>query len=95
MKHILIFVMIMCIALFVGAQEVTEEPVSIPIPEPVQVTSRMNVTLIDEVGNQKIELENAVVQIMGELHICEDSFTYSNTFTDGDMYEMIIWIKRR
>lgn len=94
MKYILVFIVIICLALFVGAQEVVEEPV-IPEPEPVQIVTRLNVTLIDDIGGHKIELENAIVQIIGELHIAGDAITYSDTFTDGDMYEMIIWIKRR
>jgi len=92
MKHILIFVMIMCMVLLVGAQEPVKELV---VPEPVQVVSRLNVTLIDDIGGQKLELENAIVQVIGELHIAGDSITYSDLFTSGDMYEVLIWIKRR
>ncbi|GAH51051.1 unnamed protein product, partial [marine sediment metagenome] len=33
------------------------------------------------------------VQVIGELHIVEDSFNYSNTFIEGDRYEMTIWIR--
>ena len=95
MKYILIFVMIICIALFASAQDTPEVVNIVPEPVPEQIFTQLTLTLIDEVSNQRIELENSVVQIMGELRICEDSFTYSNTFTDGNMYEMIIWIKRR
>ena len=102
MKHILVFTVIICMALlFVGAQEgvidtpneINEEvdfPKSMPEPRPV---TRLSITLIDEVSDQVIKLENSVVQILGELHIAEDSFNYSNTFVEGDRYSMTIWIK--
>ena len=92
MKHILIFVMIICMALFVGAQEPAKELV---VPEPVQVVSRLNVTLIDDIGDQTLKLENAVVQLIGELHIAGDTLTYSDLFAEGDTYDITIWIKRR
>lgn len=91
MKHILVFVIIICVALFVGAQEEVAEP----IPEPVPIVSRLNVTLTDDIGGHTFKLENAIVQVIGELHVAGDSITYSDMFADGDMYEMIIWIKRR
>ena len=96
MKHLLVFVVIICMALlFAGAQEesVVPEP---ELVEPVAIpVTRLSITLIDEVSDQVIKLENSVVQILGELHIAEDSFNYSNTFVEGDRYEMTIWIKAK
>ena len=89
MKRILVFVMILCFAflLCAGAQE----PVKIePAPKPI---TRLTVKIIDEMNDKMVELNNCIVQVIGELHICEDSFNYSNTFTEGDKYEMVIWVK--
>ena len=101
MKRFLVFVVIMCVAflLYAGAQEKVEpaeteiteeltEPVILPV-------TRLDITIIDEVSDQVIKLENAVVQVIGELHIAEDSFNYSNTFMEGDRYKMTIWIKAK
>ena len=99
MKKLLVFVVIICIAflLNVGAQnediksEVTqEETLAEPVALPV---TRLKITLIDELSDQFLKLENCVVQVLGELHIAEDSFNYSNTFVEGDRYEITIHIK--
>ena len=107
MKHILILVMIICMALFVGAQgeytdDINDDPTEVKEtyipevePEPVPVVSRLNVTLIDDIGDQTLKLENAVIQLVGELHIAGDSLTYSDIFAEGDTYDVTIWIKRR
>jgi hypothetical protein len=67
------------------------EPVNIE-PEPKPVT-RLTVKILDDMTGKVVELNNCIVQVLGELHICEDSFNYSNTFTDGDKYDMTIWVK--
>lgn len=95
MKRILVFVMIICMALLlsVGAQEKTEEIADefvVPVPKPV---TRLNVTIIDDLNDKIVKLNNCIVQVIGELHIVEDSFNYSNTFIEGDRYEMTIWIR--
>ena len=92
MKRILLFVVIICLALLfcAGAQE-TNKPAE-PTLKPV---TQLTVKMIDDIGKQVIELNNCVVQVIGELHICEDSFNYSNTFMDGDMYDITIWIKSK
>lgn len=99
MKHLLVFILILCVAVFVMAQEEPEEVVEPVVPELVEPVvlpvTRLSITLIDEVSDQVIKLENAVIQIMGELHIAEDSFNYSNTFVEGDRYTMTIWIKAK
>ena len=90
MKYFLVIVAIICMAIFVGAQE---EEVDFPKPIPEPIITRLDVTLIDDMNDQVIKLENSVIQVLGELHIAEDSFNYSNTFLEGDRYEMTIWIK--
>lgn len=93
MKRILVFVvislMILLLLLCVGAQE----PVKVePVPAPKPVTN-LTVKIIDDMNDKIVELNNCIVQVIGELHICEDSFNYANSFTEGDKYEMVIWVK--
>lgn len=95
MKYFLVIVAIICMAVFVMAQEevvesVPEEELVEPVVLPV---TRLHITIIDEVSDQVIKLENSVVQILGELHVVEDSFNYSNTFVEGDRYSITIWVK--
>jgi len=103
MKRFLVFVVIIFMAflLCAGAQEtvepeevkeevVVEEVLAQPVEMPV---TRLKITLIDEMNDQYINLENCIVQVLGELHIVEDSFNYSNTFTEGDRYEITIHVK--
>jgi len=99
MKRILVLVMILCMALLlcVGAQEkVIETPttsigdIAKPAPKPV---THLTVKIIDDMNDKVVELNNCIVQVVGELHICEDSFNYSNSFIEGDKYEMVIWVK--
>lgn len=68
----------------------TPIPASVPAPKPV---TRLTVKLIDEMNDKMVELNNCIVQVAGELHICEDSFNYSNSFTDGGLYDITIWVK--
>lgn len=95
MKYFLVIVAIVCLIAFVGAQEETTEVV--PEEELVQPTvlpvTRLNVTIIDGINDKLVKLENCVVQVLGELHIAEDSFNYSNTFVEGDRYDMTISIR--
>ena len=92
MKHILILVMIIFMVLFVGAQEPVEEP--IPIEESVPVVSRLNVTIIDGMNDDNlVKLENCMIHVQGKLHIVEDTFNYSNTFLEGDRYEITIHVR--
>ena len=98
MKRFLVFVVIICMAFLLSAgaqeivepEEVKEEVLAQPVEMPV---TRLKITLIDEMNDQYINLENCIVQVLGELHIVEDSFNYSNTFTEGDRYEITIHVK--
>jgi hypothetical protein len=97
MKGFLVFALIICMALlYVGAQEKVEEVVEPevvqPVPEPV---TRLKVKLIDDLSDQYIKLENCIVYIKGKLHIAEDSFDYTNTFIEGDRYEITIHIRTK
>ena len=72
----------------------TKVPVPEPKPAPIaKPVTRLTVKIIDDMNNKVVELNNCIVQVVGELHICEDSFNYSNSFIEGDKYEMIIWMK--
>ena len=104
MKRFLVFVVIICMAflLSAGAQEVVEpeevkeevqeetlaQPVEMPKPVVEMPITRLNVILIDEMNDQFINLENCVVQVL-----VEDSFNYTNTFVEGDRYEITIHVK--
>jgi len=105
MKRFLVFVVIICVAflLYAGAQEedytdnMNANPnevgeVDFPKPVPKAVT-RLDVTIIDGMNDKLIKLNNCAVQVVGELHICEDSFTYSNIFLEGDRYEITIHVR--
>ena len=67
-------------------EEALAQPVELPV-------TRLKVTLLDEMNDQFIKLENCIVQVLGELNIVEDTFNYSNTFAEGDRYEIIIHVK--
>jgi hypothetical protein len=101
-------VLCMILLLCAGAQEQGIDPlgdkmndnkpgkVTTPIPPPVPVAkpvTQLTVKIIDDMNDKVVELNNCIVQIVGELHICEDSFKYQNSFTEGDKYEMVIWVK--
>jgi hypothetical protein len=81
-----------------GAQEQkvvtpeSETKVVEPAPKPV---THLKVILLDGINNKMFELSNCIVQVIGELHVCDDSFNYSNTFTDGANYEITISIETK
>jgi len=71
-------------------QEVPEVVQPKTEPEP----TRLNVTIIDGMNDDKlVKLENCMVHVKGKLHIVEDTFNYSNTFLEGDRYEITIHVK--
>ena len=105
---VFVVIICMAFLLSAGAQEVVEpeeikeevvveetlaQPVEMPKPVVEMPITRLNVILIDEMNDQFINLENCVVQVLGELHIVEDSFNYTNTFVEGDRYEITIHVK--
>ena len=97
MKNFLVFVVIICMALLLnvnaqnGPKVIPEVQEAIqPVPEPI---TRLKVTLIDEMNDQFIKMENCMVHIRGKLHIVEDTFDYTNTFIEGDRYEITIHIR--
>lgn len=94
MKYFLVILAIICMVIFVGAQETVapETKVVEPVSKPV---THLNVTIIDGMNNTLIELKNCMVNVIGELHLCDDSFTYSNTFNDGYTYDITIWVKSK
>ena len=99
MKGLIVFVVIIGIALYVGAQgqPVAEQPATKIIQdvvgtEPPRATN-LNVIILDAENDQIIKLKNAVVQVWGEMHIAEDSFTYTNTFLEGNLYEITVRVK--
>lgn len=102
-RTVLVLVLLLMMAILVNGQDEEVIPEEAKIEEsepqkqvePVEIVTRLRITLIDDIGGHKFILENAVVQIVGELHIAGDSITYSDVFAVGDMYEMIIWIKRK
>lgn len=105
MKRLLIFVMVLCVVLWLGVgaqedevepapveteEEVIEPEVAVPTVKPV---TRLDVNLIDEMDDQFIKLENCMVRLVGELPIAGFSHNYSKTFLNGDRYSITIWIK--
>lgn len=57
-----------------------------------QVTN-LDVLLVDRINDSQIRLSNCVLVLAGELKICEDSFTYNNTFVSGDLYKITILVE--
>lgn len=91
---VITLVVIACIGFYVGAQK---QPATGIIQDVVETgpprATNLNVTILDVENDQIIKLKNAVVQVWGEMHIAEDSFTYTNTFLDGSLYEITVHVK--
>ena len=96
MKKFLIFAGILCLTflLYAGAQEKVVEPQQ-EVAVPAATETRLDVTIIDGINNKLIKLENCAVRVMGKLKLVEDTFNYSNTFTEGDRYEITINIRKK
>ena len=97
LRNITIIVTLIMMLCFLGinGQGVSEpvEPVK-PVKEPVEEpVTRLNVTIIDEMSDQLIKLENCFVRVQGKLNIVEDVFNYTKTLADGDRYEITIHIR--
>ena len=81
-------------------QETEEKEVNIntdePPPEevePEQKKTDLTVLLIDNINGSSIRLRNCIVQVLGEMQIAEDMFTYNNTFYDGNIYKITVLIE--
>ena len=97
MKRIFVFVLIICIVflLIAGAQEKVEPNIEPVKTEPAKPVTHLKVTMIDGINDKVFELKNCIVQVIGELYICQDSFDYKKTFIEGTDYEITIMIKPR
>jgi len=96
MKRILVFVLIICMAFIIaGAQEKVEPNVveNKTEEEPAKLVTRLKVTMIDGINDKVFELKDCVVQIVGDLHMCDNVFPYQKTFIEGNDYEITIMIK--
>lgn len=96
-RGILILLLLLTMAILVSGQDegvIPELEAEMSEPEesvePVEMVTRLDVTIIDGVNDKLIKLNNCVVHVIGELHIVNDSFTYQKTFTEGDRYEITI-----
>ena len=70
----------------------TEEEI---VEEPEQKQTDLTVVLIDNINGSNIRLRNCIIQLIGEMQIAEDMFTYSNTFYDGNIYKITVLIELR
>jgi len=96
-RGILILLLLSVMAILVNGQDegvIPEIEIELDQPQelaaPVEAVTRLDVTIIDGVNDKLIKLNNCIVQVIGELHIVNDSFTYQKTFTEGDRYEITI-----
>lgn len=64
-----------------------------PVEEAEQKVTDLTVLLIDNINGSRITLRNCILQLMGEMQIAEDVFTYSNTFVDGNIYKITVLIE--
>jgi len=70
----------------------TDEPPPEEV-EPEQKKTDLTVLLIDNINGSSIRLRNCIVQVLGEMQIAEDMFTYNNTFYDGNIYKITVLIE--
>ena len=63
------------------------------VVEPEQKQTDLTVLLIDNINGSNIRLRNCIVQLVGEMQIAEDIFTYNNTFYDGNIYKITVLIE--
>lgn len=65
------------------------------IEEAEQKQTNLTVLLVDDINGSRIVLKNCILQLVGEMQIAEDMFTYSNTFYDGDIYKITVLVELR
>lgn len=61
--------------------------------ELIPQTTNLDILLVDRINDSQIRLTNCVLVLAGELRICEDSFTYNNTFTSGELYKITVLVE--
>lgn len=98
MKGFLVLVVIICMALLLNVYAQNENIPEVKTSEAQEdavkpETTRLNVTIIDEMNDNLIKLENCMVHIQGKLHVVDDVYNYTKTFKEGDRYEMTIHIR--
>lgn len=71
------------------------EDEALPEEEPEQKQTDLTVLLIDDIHGSRISLKNCILQLVGEMPIAEDMFTYSNTFYDGHIYKITVLVELR
>lgn len=77
-----------------GIEETEAEGKKINEPqELVPKVTNLDILLIDKINNSQIRLTNCILILAGELRIAEDSFTYNNTFDDGNLYKITVMIE--
>ena len=65
------------------------------VEEPEQKQTDLAVLLIDNINGHRISLKNCLLQLIGEMQIAEDMFTYNNTFYDGNIYKITVLVELR
>ena len=70
----------------------TDEPPPEEEQEEKQVTD-LNVLLIDNINGSRINLQNCILRLVGEMQIAEDMYTYDNFFVDGNIYKITVLIE--
>jgi len=63
--------------------------------ESEQKQTDLTVLLVDGINGSRIVLKNCILQLVGEMPIAEDMFTYSNTFYDGNIYKITVLVELR
>lgn len=94
-----VMILLLCLVVFnfgngqdKEAMPVVEEEIDETQELAPRVTN-LDILLVDEINKSRIRLSNCVLVLAGELRICEDSFTYNNTFASGDLYKITILVE--
>ena len=58
-----------------------------------QKVTNLNVILLDNINGSRINLQNCILRLVGEMQIAEDMYTYDNFFVDGDIYRITVLIE--
>ena len=72
-----------------------EEKKTQPVEEAEQKQTDLTVLLVDNINGSRIVLKNCILQLLGEMQIAEDMFSYSNTFYDGNIYKITVLVELR